>query len=83
MPAERIQNQLIKLSDGRKVTGKTVRRASRYLVADLTIAKYPEVVFGNGTYGTAKVDGLEIPVIRGRGRGGPWKQVGDGRRNDA
>jgi len=81
MPAERIQNQLVKLADGRKVTGKTVRRASRRMV-DILSDSF-NVFLGKGTFGTAKVDGLEIPVKRSRGRNGPWVQMGSGRRNVA
>jgi hypothetical protein len=79
MPANRIQGQTITLTDGTKVSGKTVRRASIYLVSDLA-GYVPE---GKGTFGTAKVRGYEIPVRRTRGRNGPWVQLGSGRINEA
>ena len=76
MPAERIQGQTITLTNGTKVTGKTVRRATPYLFGKLA-GFYPTP----GTLGTAKVNGYEIPVRRTRGRNGPWKQEGAGRPN--
>lgn len=79
MPAERIQNQTITLTDGVKVSGKTVRRASIGLIGDLT----GNISETKGTFGTAKVRGLEIPVRRTRGRNGPWVQIGYGRTNFA
>jgi len=79
MAAQRIQGQTITLTDGSKVSGKTVRRASIGLIGDLA-GYIPET---KGTFGTAKVRGYEIPVRRTRGRNGPWVQLGSGRVNDA
>lgn len=79
MPANRIQNQRITLTDGSVVTGKTIRRASIGLIGNLA-GYVPET---KGTFGTAKVGGYEIPVRRNRGRNGPWVQLGSGRINDA
>lgn len=78
MAAERIQNQTVTLLDGTKVTGKTIRRAS-----DILFERLSAQIANSKTLGTAKVNGFEIAVQRGRGRNGPWYQVGVGRRNNA
>jgi hypothetical protein len=83
MPAERIQGQTVSLSNGAKVSGKTVRRASIGLIGNLIGSLGSHKPNKKGTYGTAKMFGYEIPVRRTRGRNGPWIQVGFGRVNNA
>jgi len=80
MPAERVRNQKITLSDGSVVSAKTVRRCSDFLFSRLT--NFNRTILGK-TVGTAKVNGYEIPVRRTRGRNGPWIQEGAGRPNIA
>lgn len=92
MSAERFRNQTVTLTDGTKVKNKTVRLCSAFLFDKLTdyttyswdgLTLRTHIVPQRGTFGTAKVRGYEIPVLRRRRRNGSWRQEGIGRLNDA
>ncbi len=76
---DRFSNQRVVLSDGTILTGKNVRIVSSGRFIDLG---------GNNagassrTIGDVRVNGVEIPVVRLRGRGG-WRQAGNGSSYDA
>lgn len=71
MAGTRIQDQKITLSDGTKVAGKSIRLCTPGLF--MTIGGSAPT----RTIGTAKVNGVEIPVKRTRGRS-RWVQAGKG-----
>lgn len=74
MSPDRFSDQTILLEDGTTVKGKNVRKCSREL--------FELVLGGEGdskTVGTARVEGMEIPVERTRGRKN-WRQAGPGER---